>query len=89
MELVDLIYKICREEKTLGKLDIEKKTRFADLWLNTDFQKELDLKKNATEKDKTSYIRTDKEYIKICNDIVEQKALVNYLNNVLSVKLKS
>ena len=80
---------ICNEEKKLGKLDIEKKTRFADLWLNTDFQKELDLKKNATEKDKTSYIRVDKEYVKICKEIVEQKALVNYLNNVLSVKLKS
>lgn len=89
MELVDLIYKICKEEKILGKLDVEKKTKFADLWLNTDFQKELDLKKNATEKDKTNYIRLNKEYIKICNDIVEQKALVNYLNNVLNTKLKS
>ena len=89
MELVDLIYKICREEKKLGKLDVNKKTRFAELWLNTDFQKELNLKKNATEKDKTSYIRLDEEYIKICNEIVEQKALVNYLNNVLNIKLKS
>lgn len=89
MELVDLIYKICREEKKLGKLELDKKTRFADLWLNTDFQKELDLKKNATEKDKTSYIRLDEEYIKICNEIVEQKGLVNYLNNVLNIKLKS
>lgn len=80
-----LIYKICKEEKKLGRLEIAKKRRFAKLWLETDFQKELDLKKNATEKDKTNFIRMDKEYNEICDEIVEQKALVNYLNNVLKI----
>lgn len=83
-----LLYKICKEEKKLGRLEIQKKRIFARLWLQTDFQKELDLKKNATEKDKTSYIRDNEEYNKVCDDIVEQKALVHYLNNVLAVKLK-
>lgn len=83
-----LLYKICKEEKKLGRLEIQKKRIFARLWLKTDFQKELDLKKNATEKDKTSYIRDNEEYNKVCDDIVEQKALVHYLNNVLAVKLK-
>lgn len=83
-----LIYKICKEEKKLGRLEIAKKKRFAKLWLETDFQKELDLKKNATEKDKTSFIRMDKEYNEICDKIVEQKALVNYLNNILKINTK-
>lgn len=81
-----LLYRICEEERKLGKLEIEKKRMFGDIWLNTDFQKELDLKKNATEKDKTSYIRTRKDYLKICDDIVEQKAKVHYLNNVFEVR---
>jgi len=79
-----LINKIKKEEEKLYALEVAKKQKFGDLWLNTDFVKELNLSKNATEKDKKSYIDTNKEYIDICLKIAKQKACVNHLNNLLN-----
>lgn len=77
-----------KEEEKLYTLEVAKKQKFGDLWLNTDFVKELNLSKNATEKDKKSYIDTNKEYIDICLKIAKQKAKVNSLNNLLSLKMR-
>ena len=80
-----LIKKTKKAEETLYALEVAKKQKFGDLWLNTDFVKELNLSKNATEKDKKSYIDTNKEYIDICLKIAKQKAEVNSLNNLLNI----
>ena len=55
-------------ERTLYRKEDEAKELFAKMWLETDFKKELNMEKNPTEKDKTSYIRNQKKKKKVKDD---------------------
>ena len=72
-------------ERTLYDLENREKQMFADLWLNTDFKKELNLEKNPTEKDKTSYIRIHPEYKELKRKIAKYKAQLKYEERIFDI----
>lgn len=72
-------------ERVLYSLENKEKEMFADLWLNTDFKKELNMEKNPTEKDKTSWIRTNPEYVKVKDEIAKQKAKQHYQERMFNI----
>ena len=74
-------------EKTLYNLEDDVKKLFAKLWLETDFKAELELDKNPTEKDKTSWIRANPEYVDLKKQLADQKAKQNYLERMFNVCL--
>lgn len=79
--------KVKQAEEKAYKLETEKQQLFGDMWINTNFEEALD-KKRATEEDKKSYIRTNKEYMKIVDNLGKAKAKKNYENNILLIMLK-
>ena len=81
--------KLQETEKCLYKLENEEKEMFADLWLNTDFEKELNLTKKATEKDKTSWIRINEDYKKLKNKIAIMKAKQKYEERMFDIAFNS
>lgn len=72
-------------ERTLYDLENQEKQKFADLWLNTDFKKVLNLDKNPTEKDKTAYIRTHPEYVALKNKLAKYKAKAKYQDRMFNI----
>lgn len=72
-------------ERTLYRKENEAKELFAEMWLNTDFKKELNMEKNPTEKDKTSYIRAHPDYKKVQDEIAKYKAQKNYQERMFDI----
>ena len=85
-DLIKQAKKVCKIEKELNELEVKKQQVFADMWLNTNFEEALD-KKRATEEDKKSFIRTNKEYMDVVGKIAQMKAMKNYENNILEIFL--
>lgn len=76
-----------KTEKTLYNLEDETRELFAKLWLETDFKAELELDKNPTEKDKTSWIRTNPEYVELKKKVADHKAKQHYQERMFNVCL--
>ena len=74
-------------ERTLYRKENEVKELFAKMWLETDFKKELNMEKNPTEKDKTSYIRNHPDYKKVKDDEAKYKAKKNYEERMFDILL--
>ena len=74
-------------EEELYNLEDSEKQLFAKLWLETDFKSELNLDKNPTEKDKTSWIRTNPEYVALKKKVAEHKAKQHYHERMFNVCL--
>ena len=72
-------------ERKLYTLEDKVKEMFADLWLNNDFKKELNMEKNPTEKDKTSWIRTNPEYKKLKDELAKCKARQKYEDRMFNI----
>lgn len=72
-------------ERILYTKENEAKELFAEMWLNTDFKKELNMEKNPTEKDKTSYIRSHPDYKKVKDEIAKYKARKNYQERMFDI----
>lgn len=72
-------------ERALYEAENKEKELFADLWLNTDFKEELGLSKNPTEKDKTSWIRTNPKYIQAKAKTAKYKAKVKYQERMFNI----
>lgn len=72
-------------ERTLYRKENAVKELFAKMWLETDFKKELNMEKNPTEKDKTSYIRNHPDYKKAKDDEAKYKAKKNYEERMFDI----
>ena len=74
-------------EEELYNLENGEKQLFAKLWLETDFKSELNMEKNPTEKDKTSWIRTNPEYVALKKKVADNKAKQHYHERMFNVCL--
>ena len=74
-----------KTEKKLYQLIDDEKQMFADLWLNTDFEKELNLGKKPTEQDKKSWIRNNLEYRELKTKIAVLKAKQKYQERMFDI----
>ena len=72
-------------ERALYECENKEKQLFADLWLNTDFKKELNIEKNPTEKDKTSWIRTNPDYVEAKRKTAMYKAKARYQERMFNI----
>lgn len=83
-EMIDRAKKVMDAEEKAADLTKQKGEIFAELWLETDFIKELN-KSRPTEKDKESWIKRHPKYKDILTRLARAEAIKNYERNIYDI----